>query len=65
MEYEESKAKAEVLLDSLIQSFSVNDRVMVDEKILRTTFEHVFNRAYECGKRDGIEFALAEVQKNK
>lgn len=65
MEYEESKAKATVLLDSLIQSFSTNGNVTVDEKTLRTTFETIFTAAYESGKRDGIEFVLTEAQKNK
>ena len=65
MEREETKAKAEVLLNSLIQSFSTNGNVTVDEKILRTTFENIFTGAYEAGKRDGIEFALTESQKEK
>lgn len=65
MEYEESKAKAAVILDSLISSFTVNGKITVDEEILRSTFENIFTGAYEAGKRDGIEFVLLEAQKNK
>ena len=65
MEYEESKAKAAVILDSLISSFAINGKITVDEEILRSTFENIFTGAYESGKRDGIEFVLTEIQKNK
>lgn len=65
MEYEESKAKAAVLLDSLIQSFSTDDDLLLDKKTLHETFEHIFKIAYEAGRRDGIDLALSESQKNK
>lgn len=65
MEYNESKAKAAVILDSLISSFSKDGQITVSEEILQSTFENIFTGAYEAGKRDGIEFVLMEAQKNK
>lgn len=62
MEYEESKAKAKVMLDSLIRSFSENGKITVSEEILRTTFENIFTGSYEAGKRDGIEFTLDKTK---
>lgn len=65
MEYKESKAKAAGMVDSLVSSFSNNGQVIVSQEILRSTFENIFDGAYNAGKRDGIEFVLAEAQKNK
>lgn len=62
MEYDDSKAKAAVILNSLISSFSNNGQITVSEEILRTTFENIFTGAYEAGKRDGIKFTLDKTK---
>lgn len=60
MELEDAKQKANVMIESLVESFSNGKGcLLVNEQVIRSTFEHIFTGAYESGKRDGAKLALS------